>query len=183
MKDGLTIGTVARRSGLPIKTIRFYEAEGIIPAPRRTEAGYRLYTATDVRRLHLVRRLRLLDVPLPEVKRVVAQAFASSCDAYAQQVLDLVDQQGRELDRRIAELQQLRAELDAVGAHVRQVLAAAPTGRAVATCTRCPLIDEATGDESFCGCADNATPPDTMPITTALHAPGQHDVREGVRPS
>jgi DNA-binding transcriptional MerR regulator len=177
MRDQFTIGDVAHRTGVPIKTIRFYEAEGVIPAAARTEAGYRLYTPTDVRRLHLVRRLRLLGLPLPEVAHIVAQAFASACDAYAQQVLELIDRQRVELDRQIAELVALRAELDAVAGHVRHVLSGAPTGLTVATCTRCPLIDEATGEESFCGCAPAAVPvpgaPDQIPLITV------HEERSG----
>ncbi len=45
MADKLTIGEVSRRTGVPAKTIRFYEAEGIIATPRRSESGYRLYSA------------------------------------------------------------------------------------------------------------------------------------------
>ena len=50
MAANLTIGAVARRTGVPVPTIRFYEAEGVIPAPARTAAGYRLYGTTDIRR-------------------------------------------------------------------------------------------------------------------------------------
>ena len=70
MTDTLTIGEVSRCTGVPIKTIRFYEAEQVIPPPARTEAGYRLYTSADVRRLHLARQARLLGLvlqsPFPE---------------------------------------------------------------------------------------------------------------------
>lgn len=68
MTNRLTIGALSRRTGVPIKAIRFYEARGVIPAPARTEAGYRLYSPADVRRLRLVRRARLMGLALPEVK-------------------------------------------------------------------------------------------------------------------
>ena len=51
MAAALTIGAVARETGLPVRTIRFYEAEGVLPAPARTASGYRAYSANDVRRL------------------------------------------------------------------------------------------------------------------------------------
>jgi len=43
MKDGILIGEVAARSGLSRKALRLYEARGLLPASRRTPAGYRLY--------------------------------------------------------------------------------------------------------------------------------------------
>jgi len=170
MTGPITIGAVARRSGVPVRTIRFYEAEGLLPPPARTAAGYRLYGTMDVRRLRLIRRVRLLGLPLIEVKALVEQAFASECGAYAHQVLDLVDRQRAELDRRIAELQALRTELDAVAEHVRHVTADAPEGLTVATCGCCPLIDETADVQSYCRCE---TPADAIPRTTLL--PGRSD--------
>ncbi|MGH2587230.1 MAG: MerR family transcriptional regulator [Dehalococcoidia bacterium] len=170
MSEHLTIGVVARRSGVPVRTIRFYEAEGLLPTPARTAAGYRLYTTTDVRRLRLVRRVRLLGLPLTEVKALVEQAFASECAANAHQLLDLVDLQRAELDRRIAELQALRTELDAIAEHVHRAAARAPAGLRVAACGCCPLIDEATGAQGYCRCE---TPADAVPNATVL--PGRSD--------
>jgi DNA-binding transcriptional MerR regulator len=170
MTERLTIGVAARRSGVPVRTIRFYEAEGLLSLPARTAAGYRLYTTTDVRRLRLIRRVRLLGLPLAQVRALVEQAFASECGAYAHQVLDLVDRRRTEVDRRIAELQALRTELDTVAEHVRHVATEAPTGQKVATCGCCPLIDEATDVQGYCRCE---TPADAIPRTTPL--PGRSD--------
>ncbi len=100
MDAKLTIGRVARQSGMSVPTIRFYEAQGIIPAPERTEAGYRLYSTNDVRRLHLARRARLLGLSLPEVKSLVHRAFASDCGAYAHEILRLVATQRERIDNR-----------------------------------------------------------------------------------
>jgi DNA-binding transcriptional MerR regulator len=85
MADRFTIGEVARRTGVPVKTIRFYESEWVIAAPSRTDSGYRLYSATDVRRLRLARRARLLGLALPEVRTLVDQAFRSECIDFGQQ--------------------------------------------------------------------------------------------------
>ena len=101
MAERLTIGAVARQTGVPVPTIRFYEAAGVIPTPARTAAGYRLYGATDVRRLRLVRRARLLGLGLPEVKALVEQAFASECTAYVTRLLDHIGQQRRDISRQI----------------------------------------------------------------------------------
>jgi len=53
-----SIGQLARRTGIPVRTIRFWSDAGVLPPSGRTESGYRLYDAEDVARLELVRTLR-----------------------------------------------------------------------------------------------------------------------------
>jgi MerR family copper efflux transcriptional regulator len=142
MAERLTIGAVARRVGVPVDTIRFYEAEGVIPAPMRTVSGYRLYDATDVRRLRLVRQARLLGLGLAEITSLVEQAFASDCGDYLDQLVVRLTDQRTAVRRRIAELQALDAELVALEEHVRHARERAPVGRRVVDCGFCPLIDE-----------------------------------------
>jgi len=159
MRESFTIGEVARRSGVPVRTIRFYESEGVIPEVRRTSAGYRVYVESDVRRLRLIRQVRLLGLSLQEVKQLVSQAFASDCGAYAGQLLGLITTQQTEVSRRIAELQSLNAELEVLANDVRRVAAEVPPGQTVEECTNCPLIDEVSGDDRFCNCASAGTQP------------------------
>jgi len=145
MADKLTIGEVARRTGVPAKTIRFYEAEGVIAAPPRSEGGYRLYSAVDVRRLRLVRRVRLLGLALPEVKALAAQAFRSDCLAFAEQLLTCIAGRRADIDQRIDELEALKAELNELERHVRHDLEECRPGQTVAECAFCPMIDEEGG--------------------------------------
>lgn len=145
MKGQLTIGDVARQSGLSVDTVRFYEAKGVIPPPARTPAGYRVYGITDVRRLRLARRARLLGIDLTEVRALVEQAFASDCSAYMAQLLDRVTQQRAAVRRQIDELIALEQELTGLEEHVRHARIAAPSGRRVADCGFCPLIDDDEG--------------------------------------
>ncbi|MFF2185071.1 MerR family transcriptional regulator [Streptomyces sp. NPDC058155] len=65
------IGELARRTGLTVKTIRFYSDHGIVPPAGRSPAGYRLYGADAVARLALVRTLRELGLDLPTIREVV----------------------------------------------------------------------------------------------------------------
>ena len=65
------IGAVARRTGLPVKTIRFYSDIGIVPSSDRSPAGYRLYDIDALARLDLVRTLRDLGLDLAAIRRVV----------------------------------------------------------------------------------------------------------------
>ena len=90
MMGAMTIGQLAARTGLSVRTLRFYADAGVLPEAGRSEAGYRLFAADAVARARLVRTLRELGVGLGDVKRVlaaevslteVATAHASAIDA------------------------------------------------------------------------------------------------------
>ncbi|TDP41912.1 MerR family transcriptional regulator [Nocardia ignorata] len=68
----LTIGALAVRTGLSVKTIRFYSDTGIVPATCHSPAGYRLYDVDALTRWELVRTLRELDIDLATVRRLLA---------------------------------------------------------------------------------------------------------------
>ena len=73
MDDELfAIGDVARRTGLAVRTIRFYADQGIV-TPQQSPAGYRLFDLDTVARLDLVRTLRELGLPLSTIRRVLQQ--------------------------------------------------------------------------------------------------------------
>ncbi|QKZ16171.1 MerR family transcriptional regulator [Streptomyces chartreusis] len=73
-----SIGELARRTGLTVKTIRFYSDRGIVAPTDRSPAGYRLYDIHAVARLDLVRTLRDLGVDLPTIRRVVNRELSLS---------------------------------------------------------------------------------------------------------
>ncbi|MDQ4118939.1 MAG: MerR family transcriptional regulator, partial [Actinomycetota bacterium] len=69
----LTIGQLARRTGVPVRTIRFWSDEGLVPPSDRSAAGYRRYDAVAVARLDLVRTLRDLGMGHDDVREVLAR--------------------------------------------------------------------------------------------------------------
>ncbi|MGW1991572.1 MerR family transcriptional regulator [Embleya sp. NPDC001921] len=74
--DGATlysIGDLARRTGLSVRTIRFYADAGVVPPTQRSPAGYRLYDLDALVRLELVRTLRDLGIDLETIRRVLAR--------------------------------------------------------------------------------------------------------------
>lgn len=73
-----TIGQLARRTGLPVRTIRFWSDSGVVAATGRSVGGYRLYDAEAVARLDLVRTLRELGLDLDTVRRVLARQVTVS---------------------------------------------------------------------------------------------------------
>lgn len=70
-RDGLLIGEVAAKSGLSRKALRLYEKAGILPSPRRTGSGYRMYGPETLALLGFVTQARRLGFRLEEIKRIV----------------------------------------------------------------------------------------------------------------
>src|SRR5215203_4136319 len=118
MSDVLTISQAAQRTGLSSSAIRYYEAEGIVGPALRTEAGYRVFTEADVRRLLLVKQARLLGMTLPATRTLVTHAYTSDCDTFAGELATHVAAQRAAVATRIAELHELEATLTAIASHL-----------------------------------------------------------------
>jgi DNA-binding transcriptional MerR regulator len=73
----LKIGELARRTGLTVRTLHWYDELGLLRPSLRSPAGYRLYTAEDVVRLHQIRALRQLGLPLEEIKEALERRTLS----------------------------------------------------------------------------------------------------------
>ncbi|MEV4280047.1 MerR family transcriptional regulator [Actinoplanes xinjiangensis] len=73
-----TIGDLARRTGLPVRTIRFYSDTGLLPPTDRSPANHRRYDLTAITRLELIRTLRELDLDLVTIRRVLAEDITVS---------------------------------------------------------------------------------------------------------
>ena len=108
----LTIGAVARRAGLGIQTIRFYEREGLIDAPPRTRSGYRSYDTDVVRRLQFIRRAQELGFTLKEIRELIA--LESDLDADCDQVRVVASAKLSDVEARIADLTRMKAALEDV---------------------------------------------------------------------
>jgi DNA-binding transcriptional MerR regulator len=117
--ESFTISQVARFTGINAKAIRYYESIGLLPCPQRGDNQYRRYSLADVNRLNLLRRIRLLGVPLVAAKSLLIGASDARCIDVQQELLTLVNERLLALDQEIAELQQLRAEVESY----QQVLA------------------------------------------------------------
>lgn len=130
----LTIGRLAKRAGVGIDTVRFYERRGLLPPPERTPAGYRLYPAAIVDRIRFIRRAKDLGFSLDEIGAL----------------LDLQDHGGRkstvkaltqrklaEIDARIADLARMREVLQALDRRC--------SGHG--DVAGCPIIDALAGEE------------------------------------
>jgi len=103
------IGEIAAEARMPTKTIRFWEAEGLLPEPARTPSGYRDYQPAIVERLAFIRHAQSAGLRLEEIRQVLDISDAG--DPPCQHVQALVDRRLAEVDDRIAELTQARRVL------------------------------------------------------------------------
>lgn len=111
MSELVTIRRAAELAGLTPKTIRFYQEAGLLAAPARSEAGYRLFSESDIRRLRLVRRAKILGLPLADIKELADLAFRESCGSFEERLQMLIERRLIDVDRTISELASLKAEL------------------------------------------------------------------------
>jgi MerR family copper efflux transcriptional regulator len=112
LSSHLPIGMVAKRAAVGIDTVRYYEREGLLPAPRRRASGYRDYDAITVDRLRFIRRAKQLGFTLTEIRELLAlsadhERGVRGVKQRAQARLVAMEQRIRELQRMRRGLKQL----------------------------------------------------------------------------
>lgn len=139
-----TIGTLSRRTGVNIETIRYYERTGLIDAPPRTASKRRLFDEKAVRHLAFIRHARELGFDVPTIRALLA--LQTVPDASCEDVTRIAIGQLGAVEARIARLRVLKAELGRIIRHC--------AGGRMADCR----IIEAL----------------TTPVTTSAHPTGSH---------
>ena len=109
MSHAITIGDLARRTQCQAETIRYYEREGLLPRPARSQGNYRLYETMHVERLSFIRHCRSLDMTLDEIRALLDFHDAPTRDCA--EVSVLLDQHVRHVADRIAQLRRLQRQL------------------------------------------------------------------------
>jgi MerR family copper efflux transcriptional regulator len=102
----LTIGAVAKQVGVAIDTIRYYEREGLLPAPERRASGYRMYGQATLAQLRFIRRAKDMGFTLEEIRELLALSTDRRRGVNA--VKKRVEQRVAAIDTRIGELQRVR---------------------------------------------------------------------------
>jgi len=105
----MKIGDLSTASSTPIETIRFYEREGLLPAPARTQGNFRVYEAPHLERLQFIRYCRGLDMSLDEVRALLRFKDAPGEDCG--DVNALLDEHITHVSKRIKELRTLEKQL------------------------------------------------------------------------
>jgi Cd(II)/Pb(II)-responsive transcriptional regulator len=112
MESWFRIGALARQAQCQTETIRFYEREGLLPAPTRSAGNYRLYGRPHAERLAFIRNCRALDMTLDEIRQLLR--FRDLPQDNCQAAHALLDEHVTHVAARILELQQLERQLRAL---------------------------------------------------------------------
>ena len=111
MNKSLTIGELSKQTGLPTKTIRFYESIGLIAKPTRAENGYRTYPESRIQELVLIKNARDLGLPIPRIKKLMVGCEDGDCihsrGDIDQEIAEYID----ELNTKIKELSHLKMQM------------------------------------------------------------------------
>lgn len=103
------IGELARRAECLVQTVRYYEAEGLLPEPARTEGNFRLYDDVHLDRLLFIRRCRAKDMSLIEIRQLLS--YRDQPELGCAEVNDLMDLHITQVRAKIRELQELEQQL------------------------------------------------------------------------
>ena len=110
----MRIGNLAEATATPVETIRYYEREGLIPAARRSDNNYRVYTQEHADRLAFIRHCRGLDMTLDEIRSLLRLRDAPSQNCG--EVNALLDEHIGHVATRIRELRALEQDLKSLRA-------------------------------------------------------------------
>lgn len=105
----MKIGELGKLADCQVETIRYYEREGLLPEPSRSEGNYRMYGPEHAERLVFIRNCRTLDMTLDEIRQLLdlRDRPESSCDS----INSLVDEHIQHVEARIHNLQALQHQL------------------------------------------------------------------------
>lgn len=135
-RHGMTIGELARQGDVKVSTLRYYERRDLLPRPPQSDAGYRHYSAEDVRRVRFIRRAQELGFSLNEIKELLAlriEVGTGCADVRQQAEAKLTD-----IRHKIRDLQRMKKSL-------ADLAAACP---ARGTIEECPILESLDGADS-----------------------------------
>jgi MerR family copper efflux transcriptional regulator len=106
-----SIGEVSKITGLPAKTLRFYEEKGVINPPKREENGYRYFSEENLEEIKLIKNARDLGLPLTEIKKLVVGCEEKNCKHPEEFIKRTIENYTELLSERIKQMTLLRSKL------------------------------------------------------------------------
>ncbi len=106
------IGQIATKAGVNVDTLRYYERRGLVQAPKRSDAGYRIYDGAALSRVRFIKRAQSLGFSLNEVMELLE--FDGSDEATAGDVMAVAERKIEACTTQIQELERLRSLLTAI---------------------------------------------------------------------
>jgi MerR family mercuric resistance operon transcriptional regulator len=143
MVRGVQIGKVARATGLSVDTIRFYEKEGLLREPERSEGGFRLYSSRDIENLHFIHKAQELGFSLAEIREllVIQDERTEACT----HVRDLIRNRLSAVRGKIEDLKRLERHLTQALGKCEGALGDGKAGR---THEQCLVLEEIAGGKN-----------------------------------
>ncbi len=127
--NSLTIGQVAKNTGITVETVRFYEKQGLLLSPTRSESGYRQYTPDTLKRIRFIQRAKNVGFTLNEINELLKlrKNPDSTCTDVKLRALDKIN----EIDVKLDDLKRIRESLSQLAMHCNS------TGHLV----ECPILE------------------------------------------
>lgn len=122
----MQIGQLAKQTGTTTETIRYYEREGLVPLPLRGANGYRDYSSSHIRRLQFIRRCRVLELSLADIRRLLE--IQDQPSAPCQEVDQLIARQRAVIKEKLSTLLQLDRDLKQLAAQCNRPGSSADCG-------------------------------------------------------
>src|SRR2546430_2224640 len=105
----MQIGELAKRSGVTVQAVRFYERLKLLPEPQRKDSGYRVYSETDLKRLRFVRQGKSLGFSLDEIRDILRMREGGHCPCG--EVFSIAERHLQSVEQQITQLSKFRAVL------------------------------------------------------------------------
>ncbi len=131
----MKIGQVAEKGGVNLQTIRYYEREGLLPAPPRLASGYRLFTEESVRRVRFIKRAQELGFTLSEIRELLTLRVNESRSSA--EVRSIAEGKIADIDEKVRALLAMKRALT----HLTERC----SGHGPAT--ECPILESLNSDE------------------------------------
>ena len=131
----MKIGELAQATGLSAKTIRFYEAEGLITDPPRTDSGYRTYAEPDVARLYFILKAKRLGLSLDEIKGILQLHDRS--EPTCVHVRSLLEEKVAQVEKAVQDLLGFKEELESLKDQASDLVDCRPFGGSI-----CSIIEQ-----------------------------------------
>ncbi len=133
--EQLKTGELAKRAGVNVETLRFYERKGLLPVPPRRESGYREYPAESVQRIRFIKRAQELGFSLGEVQELLALRVQRGTTCA--EVKERAELKIQDVRKKVADLKAIERALNK--------LAATCSGRGPIT-NGCPILENLDGE-------------------------------------
>lgn len=107
-----SIGEISKLTGIPSKTIRFYEDISLLNKPKRLDNKYRIFSKEDLEKLNLIKEAKSLGMPLDDIKELIHLCESEGCDKANAFLKQRVPIYLEEVEKRIMELKSLKEKLE-----------------------------------------------------------------------